>query len=332
MLSRTCTKPTFRQGWGITNASHATARCGPRRATHFSQALNGTERSKSSQGLSFQPVKDPCRRALLSQLALLGCLGVESLAVAPSALASKLPEFADRAWEAMGGGPADLYFPELFLGTWQVTSTLIKVELPMGPEFVPNMRVVQRAQQEDLNHPLTYPVTFVRGERGVVFDRAANTAALLRCYYGDTLQDLERRITWDRADPNVMSVVLPGGMSVETRVTRRSMEAGPGDDRAASSEFMEQLYEDGTGSVRMKASQCFTKYKWRSMRQALAQGGPVIVATQVVSEYLTPYDGDQLYMAAMNQPVVLYTYRMAFNAPPPATDKALAAAAAAASA
>jgi hypothetical protein len=34
---------------------------------------------------------------------------------------------------------------------------------------------------------------------------------------------------------------------------------------------------------------------------------------QVVSDYLTPYDGEQLYLRTMNQPVALYTYRMAFR-------------------
>jgi hypothetical protein len=35
--------------------------------------------------------------------------------------------FADRAWEAMGGGPSDLTFPDSFVGTWDVRSTLVKV-------------------------------------------------------------------------------------------------------------------------------------------------------------------------------------------------------------
>lgn len=34
---------------------------------------------------------------------------------------------------------------------------------------------------------------------------------------------------------------------------------------------------------------------------------------QVVSDYLTPYDGEQRYLAAMNKPVTTYTYKMAFR-------------------
>ena len=42
----------------------------------------------------------------------------------------------------MGGGPSDLTFPASpFLGRWDVTSTLIKVDLPLGPDFVPDMQV-----------------------------------------------------------------------------------------------------------------------------------------------------------------------------------------------
>jgi hypothetical protein len=64
------------------------------------------------------------RRVLLHQglkLAAGALLGVPYAAVvALPASASKLGEGADKAWEAMGGGPPDLFFPSLFLGRWQV--------------------------------------------------------------------------------------------------------------------------------------------------------------------------------------------------------------------
>ena len=63
----------------------------------------------------------------------------------------------------------------------------------------------------------------------------------------------------------------------------------------------------------VKASQCFTKYKWRSPEQAAQTGGPLIVATQVVSDYLTPYDGEGMMLRAQNRPVVVYTYTMTFR-------------------
>ncbi len=33
----------------------------------------------------------------------------------------------------------------------------------------------------------------------------------------------------------------------------------------------------------------------------------------MVSDYLTPYDGEMLMMRAQNNPVTVYTYRMAFR-------------------
>lgn len=51
---------------------------------------------------------------------------------------------------------------------------------------------------------------------------------------------------------------------------------------------------------------------------------------QVVSDYLTSYDDAALMMQAGNQPVVVYTYRMAFRrAAAPSPDAAAEAAAAA---
>jgi len=67
------------------------------------------------------------------------------------AKASKLPAAADRAWEAMGGGPSDLFFPEPFLGQWDVSSVLVSVETPLGDEFVANKAALDRSIQQDLN-------------------------------------------------------------------------------------------------------------------------------------------------------------------------------------
>ena len=39
------------------------------------------------------------------------------------------------------GGPADLFFPQQFLGTWEVESTLTSVKMPLGPDYVPDLEV-----------------------------------------------------------------------------------------------------------------------------------------------------------------------------------------------
>lgn len=67
-----------------------------------------------------------------------------------------------------------------------------------------------------------------------------------------------------------------------------------------------------SGAFQVKASQCYTKYKFRSQEAADRQAGPAIVATQVISDYLTAYDGELQLIKAQNRPVVVYTYSMAF--------------------
>lgn len=88
------------------------------------------------------------RRAIAGLAAAAPLLGVAFGAVtALPAHASKLPPIADSAWEALGGGPADLYFPEAFLGEWLVTSVLVNLETPLGTEYVPNLQASRRRHQ-----------------------------------------------------------------------------------------------------------------------------------------------------------------------------------------
>lgn len=52
-----------------------------------------------------------------------------------------MPESLGSAWEMIGGGPPDLFYPDEFLGTWQVVSTLVAVDVPMGEEMLNDARV-----------------------------------------------------------------------------------------------------------------------------------------------------------------------------------------------
>ncbi len=81
----------------------------------------------------------PRRAAIIASLAT----AASTLVPPPPAHASKLGAGVDKAWEAMGGGPADLVFPDVFAdpGVWDVESTLVSVETPLGLEFVPDSRV-----------------------------------------------------------------------------------------------------------------------------------------------------------------------------------------------
>ncbi|CAK0786139.1 hypothetical protein CVIRNUC_009352 [Coccomyxa viridis] len=243
---------------------------------------------------------------------LLGAAGLLGLSLHTPAKASKLPPAFDRAWEKIGGGPADLYFPDEFLGIWSVESTLTSIKLPLGPDFVPDPKVVKRAEDEDMNRNVRYQVAFIRNGQGrVITDRRYNTLSLLDYYLGHGKMS-NSDIAWSAADPNLLSMTLPGGLDVTTRVTRRSENESP-PDRLDTSEYFQQTYvAPGRLEPKVKASQCFTKYKWRDLDAAKRQSGPQIVATQVVSDYLTPYDGEMKMMRSNSQPVVVYSYRMRF--------------------
>ena len=52
-----------------------------------------------------------------------------------------MPQSMDNVWSAMGGGPADLTFPDAFLGHWLAESTLSNVETPLGLDYVPSPQV-----------------------------------------------------------------------------------------------------------------------------------------------------------------------------------------------
>eukprot|EP00884_Botryococcus_braunii_P004263 jgi/Botrbrau1/13838/Bobra.0056s0075.1 len=242
-----------------------------------------------------------------------GGLALTSTVANPLQVAAALPSVLDKAWVTLGGGPSDLFFPDEFLGEWEVASTLIKVDLPCGPEFVPDLRVVERAKKEDLNIVLRYKASFIRNGGGnVVIDRRYNTAQLLEVYMGDSITSRGDLVSWSPESPNVLKISLPGGAEVSTRVTRRSLDR-PTADRINTSEFFEQIFQDSRSQQpRVKASRCFTKYKWRDLEAAEREGGPAIVATQVVSDYLTPDDGEELMLRAGDRPIVKYTYTMAF--------------------
>lgn len=228
------------------------------------------------------------------------------------ALASKFPQAVDSAWEAIGGGPPDLAFPDNFIGVWTVQSLLTSVELPLGPEFVPDMRAVQRAQTEDSGQTVVHEAAFIRNSRDqVVMDRRFNTASLMHTYLGMDAADVAQRIAWDVDDPNLLEMRLPNRVQVSQRITRRSEEWPNGSDRLSTSEYFQQVLQfPDRPEPKVKASQAFTKYHWRSPE--MAAGGPEIVATQVVSDFLGPYDSATLLMKANGKAVTVYNYKLTF--------------------
>lgn len=100
------------------------------------------------------------------------------------------------------------------------------------------------------------------------------------------------------------------------QVTRRSQENDDGVRRLETSEFFEQIFDDPNSlQPRIKASQCFTKYIYRSAAEA--KGGPEIVATQTVGDFLSAYDTQTMsnmqVVQNLNKPITIYVYRMSFQ-------------------
>ncbi len=69
--------------------------------------------------------------------------------------------------------------------------------------------------------------------------RRYNTLSLLDYYLGHGRMQKDD-INWNYSDPNVLTMTLPGGLDVTTRVTRRSENDSP-PDRLDTSEYFQQV-------------------------------------------------------------------------------------------
>lgn len=98
---------------------------------------------------SQQHPSEPQALALSRRAVVSGAVaGAASTTLDRHAQAASFPSLFDKAWEAVGGGPADLYFPDAFSGRWIVTAMLNKVEMPLGAKFVPDVAVRPLTTQE----------------------------------------------------------------------------------------------------------------------------------------------------------------------------------------
>jgi len=242
------------------------------------------------------------------------------------ALAVSSGSAVSRAWSAVSGAPADLTFPEAFLGTWIVASTLTQVDKPHGEALVPDSMDVEQARAH-IGTQVAYPMRFVRNGRGeVVMDRAFNAVAMASVM-ASSARDAVGNVRWDVDDPNVLRATLGDGRAAFVRVTQRS-EAFPAPDRIETSEVAEGVYDPGAGregdggeedgslmraSVAAKVTSTRTFTKWKFRDPSAAGEGPAIVASQNVYGFLTALDPDasDAFLQARGQPVTHFTYRLA---------------------
>ena len=203
---------------------------------------------------------------------LLVCAIASSIAIRILTLSFVRP--VSDVWEKLGGGQADIYYPDFFEGCWQVGSTLVAVETPKGIEYTndavgpPPMHArthprrrrrkltppsllpppfgaeqdqIQQAIDNELNRTLRYEQCFVRNSRNrVVADRMHNTRMITEAIMG-ARDDIA--YTWNVDDPNVLKIHLRG-LDIFTRVTRRFSSAG-GDEVPAGLRSLEtsELFE-----------------------------------------------------------------------------------------
>ena len=228
--------------------------------------------------------------------------------------------FISDAWESFGGGgPADLTFPESFQGEWLVNATLTDVDLPEGADVVSNIESVNRAKN-DVGRPTSYPLRFVRNSRNeVILDRAWNTEKLAEYTMNVKNGSVFTDIDWNLDDPNVMKCSLADGKTIYFKVTARSeTEDDSRKRRFETSELAEVVFNDYEGSgtdPNVKRTRTYTKWLWRDQKDAQT-GQPLIVCTQIVLDYLTPFssgngNADETFMRVAGRPVTVYTYKLA---------------------
>lgn len=150
-----------------------------------------------------------------------------------------------------GYGQTDVFYPESYAGTWQVTRSV---------EFNGSTTTLR----------LQYPIRFIQSieNRAVVADRGFNQSELEQAIVtavkgnaaGSTTPAV-RSYDWVPSNPNDLRIVLSDGVKKEIKVTKRATERV--EDTVSSSEFQRVTQEDPQ------------------------RGVPVISARRVVSKWKT---------------------------------------------
>ena len=218
-----------------------------------------------------------------------------------------------KVWGAVTKTRGDISYPTGFEGCWDVQGRLESLETPLGLEVVPDAKQIERARREDLGQTLSYQQCFRSNAEGaVVADRARNTLLLAEAMAGP-IPGAE--LDWDIDRPNVLKVRLPGSTSYTVTVTKRF--EGDVDEEArrlSTSEFFQQVADvPGRNTPAVKASRLLTKWKWRD---EAPEGQPLIVATQVLQDFVVPAEGDEaLLLRSQGRPSAVWTYKLAFFPP-----------------
>jgi hypothetical protein len=190
---------------------------------------------------------------------------------------------------------ADLYYPDWFLGRWQVVATLESFEAPQGQYADP--ATTERAIKEQ-GRPVRYEVRFYKNEQGkVIADRAFNAKSITEAYLG---AKTVRAVLFDSQHPDRQTVLLTGGSRGQLFISqRRSESADP--QQFDTLEFYRQVLGTLTGVPKTKDIEAVTLYRQSSDPKK-------IQAMQRTSIFLVPTD--PAYFQSQNKAITLYTYRL----------------------
>jgi len=221
----------------------------------------------------------------------------------------------------------DLVYPEWFLGTWNVTTTLVELIAPLAPEVVTpgfegNRQFFQKSvvfqarflqapghAEKRLNQP--FPVLDRRSlTRFVVADRAFNSLNLTKAYLDTPEQKrLNVSIQVDPTNPNrqITRLRVVADSSTQERqlvskITARATET-PTVNQFITTEVFQQEFR-GAPQVFFNTVETTTAY----IRLADPDR---MTADQMTAVFLSPQDPD--FFKAGNRPVALYRYRLEFS-------------------
>jgi len=228
-------------------------------------------------------------------LALVGSLWLVGCGLNPGSLESRVALAPSLTTPSYGLEGQDLYYPDWFEGTWQLTSTLTDLTAPLGVEYT-NPTSFAKSQRER-GQPLTYFVRFYRNDQGrMIADRVFNTIAAIQASQG---QGSVLEVILDVNQPDRQLIRLSGNRRGELYITRRHSEH-PTPTRFNSLEFYRQVLGSLNRIPVTKDVETTTLYRQIN--------GDTLEATQLIAVFLVPTD--ERYFASTGRAVTIYRYAL----------------------
>ena len=265
------------------------------------------------------------RMVLLLGLALLWLLCSGSAQA--SSISDRLDAFPNWSGKPTLAAPrGDLYYPDWFLGEWQVVTRLTAMAAPLAPQLV---TPGYESNQAYLEQPISFRARFIQPDpvsafqtlgrsrssvnlQGqspeIIADRAFNGLNLANAYLGE---GVVQRVTVDASQPNRQITELGDNRQLISTITARDSEA-VGSDRFLTTEVFQQEFR---GSAQLYLNEVETTTGYRRL-MPLDASQPMITADQVTAVYLSPQDPDyfktQASLLGPSRPVALYRYQLEF--------------------